>query len=73
MKTIGACMTFKNWGNVSLAGGWIITTYTPAEMYLTYDHFIGIFDLEGKLMKKIHSTSTKIDKVGEEENIVYLV
>ncbi len=63
MVTISACMAFKNWGNISLAGGWLITSYTPAEMFLTFDHYIGIFDLDGKILKKIHSQNTQIEKI----------
>lgn len=64
-------LAFKNFEGVSLAQGWIITSFTPCIAYLTFDHFLAIFDKNGTLLKKIHSSSTKINNVNE-DNIVFL-
>lgn len=56
-------MSFKIWENVQLAQGWIITSFTPVIVYLTFDHYLGIFNNEGNLLKKIHVKETKVSKV----------
>lgn len=62
-KSLTANVSFKNFDGVSLAQGWIMTTYTPADAYLTFDHVLAMFDKEGNLLQNIHSESTKINKV----------
>ena len=70
-KTLTASMSFKNFEGVSLAQGWIMTSYTPAQAFLTFDHILALFDKEGSLLQSISSESTKINKVCE-NNVVFL-
>jgi hypothetical protein len=71
IRALSTNLAFKNFLGVSLAQGWIITSYTPCIAYLTFDHFLAIFDTNGVLLKKIHSSSTKINKIGD-NGVVYL-
>jgi hypothetical protein len=68
---MSSSLTFKNFSGVSLAQGWIITSYTPCFVYLTFDHFLVIFDTNGVMLKKILSSSTKVNNVNE-NNVVFL-
>jgi hypothetical protein len=53
IQELGGEMSFKNFTEISLAQGWLITTYIPCVAYLTFDHFLVVFDLSGSLLKKI--------------------
>jgi hypothetical protein len=71
IRALSSNLAFKNFPGVSLAQGWIITSYTPAIAYLTFDHYLIIYDTNGNLLKKILSASTRVNKVGD-QNVVYL-
>ena len=43
-KSMSSNVSFKNFDGVSLAQGWIMTTYTPVDAYLTFDHVLAMFD-----------------------------
>ena len=47
VQIFGSNLSFKTFSEVSLAQGWLITSYTKAFAYLTYDHFLVIFDMKG--------------------------
>jgi hypothetical protein len=71
INALSAHLSFKNFEGVSLAQGWLITSFTPAIAYLTFDHYLAIYDKNGTLIKKIHSSSSKVNKVSD-NNIVFL-
>ena len=71
MELLAKNLSFKNFTGVSLASGWIITSLTPAVAYLTYDHYLALYDMNGTLLRKIESSSTKINKVVD-PNTVFL-
>lgn len=48
---------------IALAQGWLIESYTPSVMYMTYDHIMVIYSKEGVFLKKISTTSSKINKI----------
>jgi hypothetical protein len=53
-------ISYRCWQGVSLAQGWLIESYTPAVVYMTYDYIIIIYSLEGDLLKKINTNSSKV-------------
>lgn len=63
-------ISYKCWMEISLAQGWLIESYTPSIMYMTYDYIMLIYSKEGDLLKKLHTNSTKIDKI--EGNTIFL-
>lgn len=67
-------MSYRIWPDISLAQGWLIESYTNAVLYMTYDYIMLIYNMEGNLLKKINTSSSKVNKtVGNtlflEENI----
>jgi hypothetical protein len=55
-------ISYRCWDKISLAQGWLIESYTPAVMYMTYDYTMIIYDLSGELLKKISTNSSKVKK-----------
>jgi hypothetical protein len=55
-------MSYRCWGGISLAQGWLIESYTSAILYMTYDYIMIIYSTEGVLLKKIHTSSSKVNK-----------
>ena len=47
VKHFGRNLTFKCFEGISLAGGWLITSYTNAIGYLTYDHYFILYGMKG--------------------------
>jgi hypothetical protein len=64
-------MSFKTFEGISLAQGWLLTSHTRAVAYLTFDHHLLLFDIEGIMLKNIHTSSSKINKVND-DNVVFL-
>ena len=71
MQILAKNLAFKNFTGISLASGWIVTSFTPALAYLTYDHYLALYDINGTLLRKIQSSSSKINKVVD-PNTVFL-
>lgn len=63
-------ISYRCWTGISLAQGWLIETYTPAVLYMTYDYTMIIYDLAGVLLKKISTSSCKVKKT--EGNTLFL-
>jgi hypothetical protein len=56
-------MSYRCWPGISLAQGWLIESYTAAVLYMTYDYIMLIYTLEGDLLKKINTSSSKVNKM----------
>jgi hypothetical protein len=48
---------------VALAQGWLIESYTPAVIYMTYDFLMLLYNTEGELLKKITTSASKVKRV----------
>jgi len=46
-------LSYKRWTQVALAQGWLITSYVPVLVYLTYDNLLVVFDHDGGFVKKV--------------------
>jgi hypothetical protein len=55
-------ISYRCWLGISLAQGWLIESYTPSVLYMTYDYNMIIYNLEGDLLKKINTNSSKVKK-----------
>ena len=54
---------YRCWGGVSLAQGWLIESFTPSSIYMTYDYVMLIYSREGKELKQISTAASKVSKV----------
>lgn len=55
-------ISYRCWEGIALAQGWLIETYTPAVIYMTYDYNMIIYSLPGEQIKKISTNCSKVKK-----------
>lgn len=64
-------LAYKKWQKVSIAKGWLITSYLPVTIYLTYDNSLSIINNnDNELVRKVNLSLAKINKV--DGNLVFL-
>ena len=56
-------ISYRCWNGVALAQGWLIQSYTPAVIYMTYDFLMIIYNAEGQILKKITTSATKVKRI----------
>jgi hypothetical protein len=56
-------ISYRYWPGIYLAQGWLIETYTPSVLYMSYDYNMLIYSNEGTFLKKIHTSSSKVNKI----------
>jgi Ni,Fe-hydrogenase I cytochrome b subunit len=64
-------LSFKSWHEVSVAQGWLITSFTPVSVYMSLDNCMAIFGETGNLVNKISLKEAKVNRV-DQKNVVYL-
>lgn len=62
MARLMKSISYRCWEKISLAQGWLIESYAPAVLYMTYDYSMIIYSLGGDLLKKISTNSSKVKK-----------
>lgn len=57
-------LAYKKWQKASIAQGWLITTYLPVTICLTYDNSLSIINNnDNELVRKVNLALARINKV----------
>lgn len=47
-------LAYRKWDNASLAQGWLISTFNPIVIYLTFDGSLSLISKDGDFIRKIN-------------------